>query len=210
MFNSISGIITAKTPASVFLENNGIEWDIMVPALAIDSFGAVGAEVRVYTWLYHKEDSMRLFGFFSPAQRDLFLNLMKVEGIGPKQAVKILSHISVNAFEEAVDGEDLAQLERVPGIGKKTAQKMILALKGNLVRDNQGALHIKTGISKYEDIINALVEMGYERKASVYAVENAATEVIAKAKSSSGGPDPEKDPAGFEKEVFRIAIVSLS
>ena len=93
MFNSISGRITAKLPNTLYIENNGIEWDLMVSSLALDSFGLVGDTARVYVWLYHREDQMRLYGFPSPEERDIFLELTKVDGIGPKQAVRILSSI---------------------------------------------------------------------------------------------------------------------
>ena len=69
MFNSITGTITAKQPVSIYIDNNGIEWDISVPALSLDSFGTVGSSARVYTWLYHREDQMRIFGFASPRER---------------------------------------------------------------------------------------------------------------------------------------------
>jgi Holliday junction DNA helicase RuvA len=178
MFNSISGTITAKMPLSLFVETSGIEWDIMVPTLSLDTFGPVGAITRVYTWMYHREDQMRLFGFPTVAERDIFIDLMKVEGIGPKQAIKILSSITAGELEKALDGEDLARLEAAPGIGKKTAQKMILALKGKLTHENDSPKRRGTGgKTPHEDIVNALTGMGFDRQASADAVENAAHEL---------------------------------
>lgn len=200
MFNSVSGIVTAKFPNAVYLEANGIEWDFMVPALSLEAFGPVGSESRVYAWLYHREDQMRLFGFSSVRERDIFVDLMKVEGIGPKQAIKILSSISADDLEKALDGEDLAKLESAPGIGKKTAQKMILALKGKLTRESApGAVRPK---GEHEDVVAALVGMGYDRKV--------ATGVVADIFRELGAEGQKRSPADAEKELFRRAIVALS
>lgn len=207
MFNSLSGTITAKSPSSIFIETGGIEWDIMVPSLSLDAFGPVGSATRAFIWLYHREDQMRLFGFSSARERDLFLDLMKVEGIGPKQAIKILSSIAVPELEKALDGEDLARLESAPGIGKKTAQKMILALKGKLthVDDSSGrrAGERKTG---HEDIVTALAGMGFDRKAAIDAVENIAAEL----RNSPRTDGVLANARDIEQEIFRRAIVALS
>lgn len=203
MFNSITGTITAKLPASIYIENNGIEWDISVPSLSLDSFGTVGTSARVYTWLYHREDQMRIFGFASPRERDLFTDLMKVEGVGPKQAIKILSSIPVLELEAALDDGDLSRLQAAPGIGTKTAQKMILALKGKLTYAEDAGKGKGSGPkSAHEDVVQALSGMGFDRKAALDAVESISLDLAAK---GFGGTT-----ADFEKELFRRAIVALS
>lgn len=208
MFNSLSGTITVKMPSALFLENAGVEWDLMVPSLSLDAFGPVGSEARVYTWLYHREDQMRLFGFASVRERELFVDLMKVDGIGPKQAIKILSSITASELEKALDGEDLGRLEAAPGIGKKTAQKMILALKGKLTHEMDGG-RARGGEKKgpHEDIIAALAGMGFDRKAASTAVEGIAAE-LARAAATESAPAP--SAAQTEQEIFRRAIVALS
>lgn len=200
MFNSISGALTGKTAESVYIENNGIEWEILVSALTVDRLGAVGNTVKVYTWLYHREDQMRLFGFLNPAERSLFLDLTKVDGIGPKQALKILSGLDGAALETALEEGDLARLQSIPGIGKKTAQKMILTLKGQLTTVQESGRQTVQKKSEFEDIIIALADMGYERKRAAEAVENAAQLM-----RSSG-----INPSEKEDELFRSAIVHLS
>jgi Holliday junction DNA helicase RuvA len=202
MFNSISGTVTAKQPTSLFIENNGIEWEISVPALSIDSFGTVGSSARAYVWLYHREDQMKLFGFASPRERSLFLDLMKVEGVGPKQAIKILSTITVSDLEAALDSGDVARLQSAPGIGTKTAQKMILSLKGKLTYAEETGKGKAAAKSEHEDVVVALVGMGFDRKAALVVVDDAARE-IAGAGTKQGSVD-------FEKELFRRAIVALS
>ena len=213
MFNSITGTITGKMTASIFIETNGIEWDIMVPSLSLDSFGVVGTTTRVYTWLYHREDQMRLFGFASVQERDIFVDLLKVEGVGPRQAIKILSSITVPDLEAALDGADVSRLEAAPGIGKKTAQKMILTLKGKLTKsDELAGKRNAEKKSAYEDIVLALTDMGFDRKAALSAVEKAALELGIRSGDES---DHSEGSVGTtqhdaEQEIFRRAIVSLS
>jgi len=220
MFNSISGTITYKNTNSLFIENSGIEWDFFVPSLSLDSFGTLGSETKVYAWLYHREDAMRLFGFTSVHERDLFIDLMKVDGIGPKQAIKILSSIPVNDLEAALDAEDLGRLESAPGIGKKTAQKMILALKGKLTHiDDSPSRRPQDKKAEHEDIVVALTNMGFDRKMAIGAVEDAVRDLKTSALTgSANGVSGEtastvaSSGAGkaLEQEIFRRAIVALS
>ena len=200
MFNSISGTLTGKTAESIYIETNGIEWEVFVSALSADRFGTAGSTVRVYTWLYHREDQMRLFGFLTPAERSLFLDLTKVDGIGPKQALKILSGLDGAALEAALEVGDVARLQSIPGIGKKTAQKMVLALKGQLTGLHDTGRAETAKKSEFEDIITALINMGYDRKRAAETVESVAQSMRAKG----------IDPAAKEEELFRIAIVNLS
>lgn len=201
MFNSIRGILTGKTLESVYVETSGVEWEIFVSALALDNFGMIGKEVKVYTWLYHREEQMRLFGFPTVAERSLFLDLTKVDGVGPRQAIKIMSGLNASILERALEEGDLEKLQKVPGIGKKTAQKMILALKGKLTSSDTGTGKTQTGKkTEFEDIINALTEMGFERRAAVIQVETIAEEL-----KTAGGTIKEN-----EQEIFRRAIVALS
>jgi Holliday junction DNA helicase RuvA len=199
MFNSLRGIITEKRQDSLCIATGGIEWEVSVPLLDMEELPPVGEEARVLLWLYHREDQMRLFGFAREERRNAFLELIKVEGIGPRQAVKILSGIGQEELESALENEDIARLEAVPGLGKKTAQKMILALKGKLA---QRAPAAGAG-SVHEELVNALADMGYDRRTAAEAVESAAKTVISEA------------PAGLsaaerEKRIFKQAIVLLS
>jgi len=194
MFNSIRGIVSAKTSDAIFVFSGDIEWDIAMPANDIQEF-ALNAECRVFTWLYHREDQMRLYGFASVKRRAAFLELLKVEGIGPKGAVKILSGISQEDLEKALEIGDIARLEAVPGLGKKTAQKMVLALKGKLVQERD----ISVSASPYNDLVEALAAMGYDRRA--------AADALARAELSVGRGLPEKER---EKLLFQEAIINLS
>ncbi|MBN1411696.1 MAG: Holliday junction branch migration protein RuvA [Spirochaetales bacterium] len=189
MFNSIEGKITAKTPDHVFIATNGLEWDISVSRNCSLTLPGPGTTARLYLHLHHREDQMRLFGFFSPAERDLFFALLKVESIGPSLALKILSGITCENFIQAVEREDLALLSSVPGVGKKTAQKIVLKLSGKLAMDDgeSGTDH---------DIVLALTGMGFGQKESRDAVKAALREVM------KGDLTKEE----FEKELLKTAI----
>ncbi len=195
MFNSLYGTITHKDDTKIFLELNGIEWQIYMPFNSITKLPHSGENARVYTYLQHSQDTMQLFGFAEARERVLFLDLLKVGGIGPKQAIKILSGIEVDSFVKQLDDNDVDALTRLPGLGKKTAQKIILALRGRLSLEEE-----HTAKSADSDIVNALVEMGFERKAAEAAVKAAAEE------------DEAKNAAEAEKEqiIFRRAIIMLS
>ena len=195
MFNSIRGIVSEKGGEAVFLLTGGVEWEIAMPATDIDLLPDAGGECRVFTWLYHREDMMRLFGFSDKVRRDTFLELLKVEGIGPKGALKIMGGIAQEEMERALETGDLARLEAVPGLGKKTAQKMLLALKGKLVHTTAAS----PSNSRYGDLIEALTEMGYEKRAAVEAITRAESNLP----SGLG-------PAEKEKLLFKNAIVYLS
>ena len=193
MFNSIRGIVTEKRADSVCLLSGGIEWEVSVPATDISRLPPLGEEGRVFTWLYHREDQMKLYGFVAEERRVTFLELLKVEGIGPKGALKIMGGIGQEELEQALETEDLARLEAVPGLGKKTAQKMILALKGKLVRAKA------VPETPYADLVEALAGMGYERRAAAEALGRAESEL-----------PPNLGGAEKEKQLFKQAIVYLS
>ena len=193
MFNSLRGTITEKLADSVYLLSGGIEWEIAVPAIDIGRLPTRGEEARIFTWLYHKEDQMKLYGFAGEDRLDTFLELLKVEGIGPKGAQKILGSIAQEELERALETEDLARLEAVPGLGKKTAQKMILALRGKLASRKDAPE------TPYADLVEALAGMGYDKRAAVEALSRAESEL------PPGISETEK-----EKLLFKQAIVFLS
>lgn len=195
MFNAVRGTLCHKGADTIRIDNNGVEWEFSVPARSVDAFGRLGDEARVLCWLLHREDQMRLFGFCSEAERGVFVELMTVDGIGPKQALKILGGIGADDLERALESEDLARLETVPGLGKKTAQKLVFTLKGKLPSRTSPSSPAPGG--PHDDIARALVDMGYDRRRVADAL----------AKIDSGLPEafPER-----ERELFRRAIVELS
>jgi len=196
MFNSIRGIVIAKGSEAVFILTGDIEWEIAMPVNDLAAL-ALNRECRIFTWLYHREDQMRLFGFSDEIRRSTFLEILKVEGIGPKGALKIMGGISHDDLERALEAGDLARLEAVPGLGKKTAQKMLLSLKGKLVHFQD----VSAQASPYSDLVEALTAMGYDRRAAAEALARAETAINKNAALS----DAER-----EKLLFKEAIVYLS
>ena len=195
MFNSIRGMVSAKGAEAVFILSGDIEWEIAMPVNDIQTL-ALKSECRILTWLYHREDQMKLFGFIDERRRNTFLELLKVEGIGPKGALKIMSGISQDDLERALENADLARLEAVPVLGKKTAQKMLLSLKGKLIASQSSS----SVPSPYNDLVEALVGMGYDRRQ--------AAEALSKAEKSM--EETEIPAAEKEKLLFKEAIIYLS
>jgi Holliday junction DNA helicase RuvA len=184
MFNSLCGTITYKDEGRVFLQSGDVEWEVLTSRTSSEDLPEVGARARVYVHLYHRDDQLRLYGFSQAGERDGFLDLLRVEGVGPRQALRILSGVEVHRLIEALDNEDLGFLSAIPGIGAKTAQKILLKLKGKM------AAASPTGVSVEEDVINALVGMGFERKNARAAVSSAH-----RALKESAAPDADL-PAG--------------
>jgi Holliday junction DNA helicase RuvA len=190
VFNSISGEVTARDVERVCLATGGVEWELAVSRKTLERLPGIGQPARVWTHLVHREDAMRLYGFADPGERALFLDLQKVEGVGPRAALKILSGIDREAFGRALDRDDVDALSAVPGIGRKTAQKIILKLKGKLTPASADAVR-----SVEEDIATALVGMGFDRKSAKAAVAQALKSVA-----------PGLAPDDLERELFRAAV----
>ncbi len=214
MFNSLSGTITGKFPQKVFLDTHGIEWDITVPDTTNDALPKVGQEGKVYTWLQHTDQLMVLYGFASVSDRDLFFDLLKVDGVGPKSAIKIMSSIARVQLIAALDSGDIAALEKVPGLGKKTAAKMLLQLKGKLtLEDSAAAPGMRSQKqSEFADVVTALSNMGYDRR-DVEQVVVRLTDELKKAPPAGNGdevPFAKKTRDAQEEIIFRRAIVELA
>lgn len=204
MFNSIIGIITGKFPKQVFLENNGIEWDICVPDSNLEMLPPVGSEARIFTYLQHTDMIMSLFGFASADERTLFFDLLKVEGIGPKGAIKIMSSVSSGRLMEVLERGDVEMLEKVPGVGKKTAAKMMLALKGKLsLSETSTVVRVEKPVA-FGDVINSLATMGYDKRLVEQKVAQLVEEL---SKDADFEGKSQKDK---EDLIFRRAIVSLA
>lgn len=205
MFNSLTGTITGKFPNTVYIDTHGIEWSVSVPGSAVDALPPVGQTGKIYTYLVHTEDLMSLYGFASNEERQLFLDLLKVDGIGPKAAVKILSNIAGQQLADALDRGDVAVLEKVPGVGKKTAAKMLLALKGKLtLNGNDTAAVHRSAAGAFDAVISSLASMGYDRRDCEQTVADISA-VLAK----EDGWDKKK-PTEKEDAVFRRALVELA
>jgi Holliday junction DNA helicase RuvA len=203
MWNSISGVITEKHADSVCIESaGGLEWAVAMPESDIRELADKGKTARIFTWLYHKEDAMRLIGFSDAVRRDTFLALISVDGIGIKGALKIMGGITQSELEHALESEDLTRLSAIPGLGKKTAAKMILALKGKLVSVDSNFNALEK--SPYAELADALSGMGYDKRSALDALSKAAVEL----EKISG--TEKLDAKTKEEEVFKKAVLILS
>ncbi|MDC7221470.1 MAG: Holliday junction branch migration protein RuvA [Spirochaetales bacterium] len=196
MWNSIKGVVTHIGAEVLYLENNGLEWEIEASASTLSRLPRDGKEVKVYTYLQHKEDGMKLYGFSSPSEKQLFLSVIGVSGVGPKLGLKILSGMKPEDFISALDREDVDSLSRIPGLGKKTAQKIILQLRGKLTGDDEAPLPAQAG----GEIIEALAAMGFDKKLAARSVGKILESPAIK---KLNGQDR-------DQEVMRLAIVDLS
>lgn len=172
MYDHIQGIIFNKTPTQVVLQANGVGYLLNMPVSAYDKLPSVGEKTLVYTYLNVREDQLSLFGFVSQSEREVFLHLISVNGIGPMTALRIMSGIEIQDLVEAVQSKNIARLSKVKGVGKKTAERIILELGQSL-----GLVAIESSNSKSPepsvqvDAIMALVTLGYSQKDAKAAVE---------------------------------------
>lgn len=202
MLNSIYGTVTGKNSKQLFLENNGIEFDICMPDTNLEVIGNTGTLAKVYVWLQHNENVLALYGFSSIEERSIFLDLLKVDGVGPKGAVKIMSSVSSSRLEEILESGDTGLLEKIPGVGKKTAGKMMLALKGKLSLSQDSHTVQIPKQTPFGDLILSLTSMGYDKK----AVEQTVYEISSSLETELSGKS-QKEKEDF---IFRKAIIALS
>lgn len=184
MISYIKGKLAEVDDGIIVVENNGIGFNIHVPATVISSFSSIGDEVKVYTYLQIREDAHSLFGFLSRDDLNIFKMLINVNGIGPKGALAILSTISPDDLRFAILSDDAKLISTAPGIGSKTAQKLILELKDKIKLEETFESYSKSvNTVKTDDIllakneaVEALVSLGYgstEAMKAVRDVENA-------------------------------------
>ena len=172
MIGRISGILLDKTPPLALIDCNGVGYECEVPMSTFYLLPQVGDKVTLLTHFVVREDAQLLFGFGTNQERLMFRQLLKVNGIGAKSALAILSGLSIDELIQAVSLQESGLLTRVPGIGKKTAGRLLLELKDKFTLDS--ALSIKGSIntSISQDVLNALIALGYNERESINAVKS--------------------------------------
>jgi len=163
MIGSLRGRIYAKTPPQLTVEVGGVGYEVEAPMSTFFHLPPVGAEVHLLTHLVVREDAHVLYGFASEAERRLFRSLIKVSGVGPKIALALLSGISVSDFHACVQNQDVAALTRVPGVGRKTAERLIVEMRDRLAAAEAGAggARAEGAASPETEAYDALVALGY-------------------------------------------------
>jgi len=172
MIGRISGILLDKTPPLALIDCNGVGYECEVPMSTFYLLPQVGDKVTLLTHFVVREDAQLLFGFGTNQERLMFRQLLKVNGIGAKSALAILSGLSIDELIQAVSLQEAGLLTRVPGIGKKTSERLLLELKDKFTLDS--ALSIKgSGITSIsQDVLNALISLGYNERESLNAVKS--------------------------------------
>jgi Holliday junction DNA helicase RuvA len=164
MIAHLRGILLSKRPNQAVVEVGGVGYDVTISVPAFTELPAAGKEVALHIYTHVREDVIALYGFLQPAEKHLFEKLITVSGIGPKLAITILSGMEAGGMAKAIRANDVARLTQIPGIGKKTAERMVLELRDKLPAkeaESSEAMAVPGGIS--EDVISALVNLGYQR-----------------------------------------------
>lgn len=183
MINYIKGELAEITENSIVVENGGIGYEIFVPMSLIDRIGKIGSTVKIYTYMHVREDLLQLFGFFGKDELEVFKLLITVSGIGPKGALGILSAMTADDLRFAVLSDDVKTISKAPGIGAKTAGKLVLELKDKLklkdvIEDalergeaKNGSSDLNNGDRKMiSDAVEALTALGYSSADAMRAV----------------------------------------
>ncbi len=172
MIGRLSGTLAAKQPPQIVIDVNGVGYEVDVPMSTFYALPATGERVQLMTHYVVREDAHLLFGFATNDERAAFRQLIKVNGIGPKVALAVLSGLSVLELNQAVRLQDVKRLTRVPGIGPKTAERLLLELKGKTVAATGAPGALPLPPSPADDVVNALLALGYSEKEAAAACKN--------------------------------------
>jgi Holliday junction DNA helicase RuvA len=196
MIAHLRGTLLAKHPNQAIVETHGVGYDVVISVPTFSELPAAGAEVALHIHTHVREDALSLYGFLRLGEKHLFEKLLTVSGIGPKLAITILSGMPADEMIGAIRGNDVARLTRIPGIGKKTAERMVLELRDKLPVATGATEVSMTAVNPIEeDVLSALVNLGYQRADAEKALQ--------------GSGRGEKSPQSFEV-LFREVLARLS
>lgn len=177
MIGRLSGKLLEKHPPQILLDVQGVGYEVDVPMSTFYNLPALGESVTLHTQLIVREDAHLLYGFGSDDERQTFRRLLKITGVGAKLALTILSGMSVGELAQAVVAQDVARLTRIPGIGKKTAERLLLELKDKLEGLTVSGMPVTSVTADSSDVLNALLALGYNDKEASWAVKQLPAEV---------------------------------
>jgi len=170
MIGRLTGTLAQKSPPQVLIDVNGVGYEVDVPMSSFYNLPALGERVTLLTHFIVREDAQLLFGFLTAEERATFRQLIKISGIGPRMALGLLSGLSVAELSQAVAQQQAARLVKVPGIGKKTAERLLLELKGKLA-PGLGQAGAAVASDAQVDIVQALIALGYSEKDAAAALK---------------------------------------
>ncbi len=176
MIGRIAGTLLEKNPPQILIDVGGIGYEVDVPMSTFYNLPNIGEKVALVTHLVVREDAHLLFGFLTAAERALFRQLLKISGIGARIALAVLSGLSVAELAQAVALQETGRIVKIPGIGKKTAERLLLELKGKLPVTGLGAAKVGAGGTALpdatSDILNALLGLGYNEREALGAMQS--------------------------------------
>ena len=170
MIGKLSGTLSEKNPPQVLVDCHGVGYEVDVPMSTFYNLPAVGEQVSLLTHFVVREDAQILYGFGSSEERTAFRQLIKISGVGPRMALGVLSGMSVAELAQAITLQEAGRLVKIPGIGKKTAERLLLELKGKMGAD-LGPSSAPVGDSTQNDILQALVALGYSDKEAALSLK---------------------------------------
>jgi holliday junction DNA helicase RuvA len=178
MIAHLRGTLLSKHPNQAIVETHGVGYDVVISVPTFSELPGAGVEVSLHIHTHVREDAFSLYGFLRLAEKHLFEKLLTVSGIGPKLAITILSGMAADEMVGAIRGADVARLTRIPGIGKKTAERMVLELRDKLpAATGTGEVSIKAMNPVEEDVLSALVNLGYQRAVAEKALQMSGTDI---------------------------------
>ena len=177
MIGRLTGILVEKNPPQLLLDVQGVAYEVDVPMSTFYNLPALGERVALFTHLIVREDAHLLFGFGTEQERRAFRQLLKINGVGARTALSVLSGLSVAELAQAVTRQETGRLTKIPGIGRKTAERLLLELRDKLGADVTSAVGVHRAPPAMSDVLNALLSLGYSDKEAVAAVKQLAEDV---------------------------------
>jgi holliday junction DNA helicase RuvA len=171
MIGRLTGILVEKNPPQLLLDVQGVAYEVDVPMSTFYNLPATGEKLALFTHLVVREDAHQLFGFATEQERRAFRQLVKINGIGSRIALSVLSGLSVAELAQAVTLQDTGRLTKIPGIGKKTADRLLLELKDKLAADVTSAVGVGRAPPPMSDVLHALAALGYSDREALAAVK---------------------------------------
>lgn len=171
MIGRLTGVLVEKNPPQVLVDVQGVAYEVDVPMSTFFNLPALQEKVVLHTQLIVREDAHLLFGFGSLDERAAFRQLLKISGVGPKMALAVLSGLSIAELASAVATKDAGRLTKIPGVGKKTAERLLLELQGKFAAAVESGVKSAAAASSASDVVNALLALGYNDKEADWAAK---------------------------------------
>lgn len=187
MIAHLSGTLLSKEPNQVIVDVGGVGYDVTIPLSTFYDLDDQKSDVQLLIYTHVKEDALQLYGFKTPSERKLFIHFISVSGVGPKLGIALLSHMKTDELIEAIKSNNLARLTQIPGIGRKTAERLVVDLRDKMIQLSQAQVAEATGVKPETtyassddnvraDALSALINLGYQRSPAEKAIDAALAE----------------------------------